>query len=111
MHWSGKVKIVAILVAVILSSILRFGLGVSWYAYVPLGLLAFLALPLLYGLWLGLGDRRRWAREVRQREHAMRSELGRELTPAEKIQAIRPLPEPPPAATVELARRPDGSTN
>jgi hypothetical protein len=111
MHSSGWIRIVAIVVGAAVMCWLRLALGMAWYLYVPLGSLAFVATPILIGVWLGVCERRRWAREIRLRENAMRSKLGRNLTPAEMISAIRPVEEPPPAATVEPARPPDGSTN
>jgi hypothetical protein len=62
MHWSGKIRIVAILVATAAMALLKYGLGKPWYITLSLGALAFIATPIFIGIALGMGDRREMKR-------------------------------------------------
>ena len=58
MHWSGKVRIFAVIVCISTMGILQYGLGVRWYFVLPLGALAYIATPVVIGIIWGMGDRK-----------------------------------------------------
>jgi hypothetical protein len=53
MHWSGVIRIVAIVAAVCAWAGVQYGLGTSWYLGIAAALITYLLLPVIIGLVWG----------------------------------------------------------
>ncbi len=64
MHWSGLIRIIAIVAAACAWAGVQYGLGTSWYLGFAAALITYLLLPVIIGLVWGLGERRDMKRQM-----------------------------------------------
>jgi hypothetical protein len=62
----GRVRIIAILAFVAIGVYLSVFLELSWYIYIPVAALAYLIIPIAWGLFLGILDKRTYEQEVKR---------------------------------------------
>ena len=64
MHWSGVVRIVAIVAAACAWTGTEYGLGLSWYFGLAAALVTYLLLPVIIGIAWGMSERDDMRREM-----------------------------------------------
>lgn len=64
MHWSGWVRIVAILVATVTMLLLKLGSHLPWYLWLPGGATAYVLTPIIIGIVWGMVERPQIEREI-----------------------------------------------